>query len=66
MEMHNLAADPFHKADLARAIAFFVAYQKTAVDDLSIGNSQHDPAANPALRPDLAWGPSVGSKLCHY
>ncbi len=66
MELTNLAGDLAHKDDLARAIAFFVAYQKTAVDDLAIANNQHDPAANPALRPDGAWGPYVGSALCHY
>jgi hypothetical protein len=37
----------------------------TAVEDLSVGKAD-DPAANPALRADKAWGPFTGSKECKW
>jgi len=36
------------------------------VDDLGLSNGKADPAANPHLRADRAWGPYTDSKLCHY
>jgi arylsulfatase A-like enzyme len=63
-EMTNLAADPAWTRELSRVIHFYEEYQKTAVEDLSLAHPGPDPAANPFLREDDAWGPYVGSKLC--
>ena len=65
-EMTNLAADPAFAKELAAAIQFYQEYQKTAVDDLSHTHHGPDPAANPFLREDQAWGPYVDSKECTF
>ena len=43
------------------------AYQQTGtVADLGASYPTDDPAGNPALRDDKAWGPFVGSTQCTY
>ena len=80
-EMHDVVADPTESINLAASrpqllqqmIAAFEEYQKGAVPDLADvrgcgagGAVGCDPAANPALRADKAWGPFTDSKRCEW
>jgi hypothetical protein len=65
-EMTNLAGDPSFARELAATVHFYEDYQRTAVEDLGVAHPGPDPAANPFLRADHAWGPYVGSKQCKF
>jgi arylsulfatase A-like enzyme len=79
--LHDVVADPTESINLAASrpqllqqmIAAFEEYQKGAVPDLADvrgcgagGAVGCDPAANPALRADKAWGPFTDSKRCEW
>ena len=65
MELNNLADNPAFARELAAMVAFYESCQKTAVDDIGL-SKKSDPASDPFLRPDQAWGPYVDSKLCKW
>jgi len=79
--LHDVVADPTESVNLAASkpqllrqmIAAYEEYQKGAVPDLADsrgcgagGVEGCDPAANPALRADKAWGPFTDSKRCEW
>ena len=70
-ESLNLA--PTKPQELKQMLAAFEQFQQGAVPDLADvrgcgagGAALCDPAANPALRADGAWGPFTDSKLCEW
>jgi hypothetical protein len=79
--LHNVVMDPTESVNLAASkpqllkqmIAAYEEYQKGAVPDLADvrgcgagGAVGCDPAADPALRADKAWGPFTDSKRCEW
>ena len=79
--LHDVVSDPTESINLAahkpqllqQMLAAFEEYQKGAVPDLADvrgcgagGAVGCDPAADPALRADKAWGPFTDSKRCEW
>ena len=62
----SLRGDAAYSSHLKDCIKFFEDYRKTAVPDLGLAKGDADPAANPGLRADQAWGPFTDSKECEW
>lgn len=65
-ECHNLADKSEYAATLKTMEQEFATYQKTAVPDIALAHDMTDPASDPSLRADKAWGPFTNSKQCKF